>query len=218
MVKQSIDHYWRTKLSDLKRKMEDNNFDVFLAYDSEQARRIVLEEIIPEIKPSSISWGTSMTFIGTGLYEILKDNPAFHIIDPYEKGISWEENVGRRRRSLTSDLFIMGANAVTEQGTLVNLDGLGNRIAALTFGPKHVIVLASRNKIVSDLEDAKKRIKNYVAPINNRRLNRNTPCVEKASCAECRSPERICNAWSIIEKSFPKGRIKIILINDDFGI
>ncbi len=218
MIKKAVGHYWEKRLNDLKETLAKNNFEVFSAKGSEETRKVVLDEIIPKINPQSISWGTSMTFISTGLYDALKDHPAFNIIDPYEQGLSWEENVERRRRSLTADLFIMGTNALTDQGALVNLDGLGNRVAALAFGPKHVVVLASRNKVVPDLEEAKKRIKNYVAPINNRRLNRNTPCATTASCKDCSSPERICNAWSIIEKSFPKGRIKIVLIDDDFGI
>jgi hypothetical protein len=94
---------------------------------------------------------------------------------------------------------------------------IGNRAAAITFGPKHVIVLAGRNKIVSDFDEALLRVKNYSAPINVMRLGRKTPCAETSFCEECKSPDRICNVWTITEKSFPKGRIKLILINEDLG-
>ena len=93
----------------------------------------------------------------------------------------------------------------------------GNRIAAITFGPRFVVILAGRNKIVCDLEEAMTRIKNYAAPVNAMRLDKKTPCVKTSYCEECQSPDRICNTWSITEKSFPKGRVKIILINEVLG-
>ena len=104
---------------------------------------------------------------------------------------------------------------MTETGKLVNLDMYGNRIAAITFGPKHVVILVGRNKIVPDVDEAMFRIKNYAAPINAMRLDKKTPCVKTSYCEE--SSDRICNTWTITEKSFPKGRIKIILINEDMG-
>ena len=106
---------------------------------------------------------------------------------------------------------------MTETGKLVNLDMYGNRIAAITFGPKNVIILVGRNKIVTDVEEAISRIKNYAAPVNSMRLDKKTPCVKSAICEDCKSPERICNTWAITEKSFPKGRTKIVLINEELG-
>jgi len=100
----------------------------------------------------------------------------------------------------------------------VNLDMIGNRIGGLTFGPKEVVVLAGRNKIVPDLEDAMLRIKNYVAPVNAMRLEMKTPCVKTGRCEDCKSPSRICNTWTITEKAFPKGRVHVILINRDLGL
>ena len=108
--------------------------------------------------------------------------------------------------------------AVTEDGQLVNLDMIGNPACAVNFGPKHVILLIGRNKIVADLDEAMHRIKNYVAPANAMRLDMKTPCVKTSCCEECKSPNRICNVWTITEKSFPKGRIKIVLINQDLGL
>ena len=116
------------------------------------------------------------------------------------------------------DLFITGTNAVTETGQLVNLDMLGNRVAALTFGPKNVILFIGRNKLVADVEEAMYRVKSYVAPTNAMRLDMKTPCVKTSYCEECNSPARICNTWTITEKSLPKGRVKIVLINQDLGI
>ena len=119
----------------------------------------------------------------------------------------------RRRKGLLADLFITGTNAVTEEGQLVNLDMVGNRVGAITFGPRHVVLLIGRNKVVADLDAAWERIKDYAAPANAMRLDMKTPCVKTGRCEECRSPYRICNSWTVTEKSFPKGRIKVVLIN-----
>ena len=217
-MEKPIEHYWQTRLADLKEALEGNNFEVFLANDAGEAKTIVLEEIIPKTKAKTVSWGGSMTFVNTGLYNALKNHPKFTILDTFEKELPSEEMLERRRQALLVDLFVTGTNAVTEAGQLVNLDMVGNRIAALTFGPKSVIVLIGRNKIVSDLDDAMYRIKNYTAPTNVMRLDKKTPCSKTSYCEECKSPDRICNTWTITEKSFPKGRVKVILINESMGL
>jgi len=212
-----IDHYWHRRMVDLKKVLEGNNFEVFLAENATEAHKIVLEDILPKISPKSIAWGGSLTFGATGLYEVLKERTELEVIDTYDRTIPPEETLERRRQSLLVDLFVTGTNAITESGELVNLDMIGNRVAAIVFGPKHVIVLIGRNKIVTDLDDAMFRVKNYSAPVNSMRLDKKTPCVETSYCQDCKSPDRICNAWSIVEKAFPKGRIKVILINEDLG-
>ncbi len=213
-----IESYWQIRLGHVKAALEANNFSVFLAKNREHARNIVSEEIIPVTGAESISWGGSMTFTGTGLYHILKEDKRMKVIDTFDKSISPEEMLERRRGSLLADLFITGTNAVTQKGQLVNLDMIGNRVAALTFGPKSVIVLAGRNKIVPDIDAAMIRIKEYAAPTNVMRLDKKTPCLKTARCEECKSPDRICNTWTITEKSFPKGRIRVVLINEDLGL
>ena len=213
-----IDNYWIKRLADLKTALESNNFEVFLADDKDGAYKVVLDEIIPPLKAKTISWGGSMTFIDTGLYEQLKQNSDFEVLDSFDKNMSPEDMLERRRHSLLVDLFITGTNAITETGQLVNLDMIGNRIGALTFGPKWVIILVGRNKITADLDEAMFRVKNYVAPINSMRLDKKTPCVKTSYCEECKSPDRICNTWTITEKAFPKGRVKVVLINEDMGI
>jgi len=158
-----VEHFWKIRLESVKKALEANNFEVFLADSVAGARKTVLEDILPGTEARSLSWGGSVTFVGTGLYEALKGRGDLKVIDTYDRGISLEENLERRRQALHVDLFVTGTNAVTETGMLVNLDMIGNRVAALTFGPKHVVVLAGRNKIVCDLEDAMVRVKNYAA-------------------------------------------------------
>jgi hypothetical protein len=213
-----IDNYWRLRLADLKVALESNNFEVFLADNLQMASTVVTENIIPRLNVKTISWGGSMTFTATGLYEQLKTAPDLEVLDTFDKKISSEEMLERRRKALLVDLFITGTNAVTETGQLVNLDMIGNRIGALTFGPKWVIILVGRNKLVADLDEAMFRVKNYVAPINSMRLDKKTPCIKTSYCQECESTDRICNTWTITEKSFPKKRVKIVLINEDLGL
>ena len=217
-MEKPIENYWQARLTDLKKALEENGFEVFLAHNTTEARAIVQEEIIPKTGAKSVSWGGSMTFIATGLYDAIKGNTSFEVLDVFDKTISPEETLELRRQALLVDLFITGTNAVTETGMLVNLDMYGNRVAAITFGPKYVVILVGRNKIVPDLEDAMIRIKNYVAPINAMRLDKKTPCVKTSLCEECNSPDRICNTWTITEKSFPKERVKIVLINEELGL
>ncbi len=213
-----IENFWTLRLNSLKEVLEGNNFAVYIADNTESAKKIVREEILPKIGAASMSWGGSMTFVQTGLYSELKNYPGMEIIDTYEKSVAPADMVERRRRALLTDVFITGSNAVTETGKLVNLDMTGNRVAGITFGPRNVIILVGRNKVVPDIEDAMLRIKNYAAPANSMRLDKKTPCVKTSTCEECRSPDRICNTWTITEKSFPKGRIKIVLINEDLGL
>ncbi len=216
-MEKPVTTFWELKLKALKDALEKNNFEAYLASTGEAAKRLVLDKLLPRLSPKTVSWGGSLTHIQTGLYAELKDRQDITILDTYNKNLSPEEAYELRRQSLLVDLFITGTNAVTERGRLVNLDMIGNRVAAITFGPKNVIIFVGRNKIVADVDEAIERIKTYAAPVNVMRLEKQTPCLKTGVCQNCKSPERICNAWSISEKSFPKGRIKVILINEDMG-
>jgi len=216
-MEKPIENYWALRLASAKIALEDNGFEVYLADNIEEAAEIVMKEIVSGADAKSLSWGGSMTFTGTGLYEKLRNDSRMEVIDTYEKDIPKEEVLERRRQALLVDLFFTGTNAITESGQLVNLDMIGNRVAALTFGPRTVVVLAGRNKITADLDEAMYRVKNYAAPVNTMRLDKKTPCRSTGYCDDCKSPDRICNTWTITEKSFPKGRVKVVLINEDLG-
>ncbi len=213
-----VDHYWRTRLRYLQKMLDKNNFESHLAETAEEAARKVQTEIIPAAAPETIAFGGSMTVVKSGLYESLKNDGRYDINDTLDTSLPPEVFMERRRQALLSDLFITGTNAVTEKGQLVNLDMIGNRVAALTFGPKYVVILIGRNKVAHDLPTAMHRVKEYASPTNAMRLDKKTPCVETAWCEECKSPHRICNYWTITEKSFPKGRIKVVLINEEMGL
>jgi L-lactate utilization protein LutB len=217
-MEKAVEIYWQKHLAELKKTLEANHFEVFVVADAKEAGKIVQEEILPKLVPKSVAWGGSATFTATGLYDVLKDRKDLRVVDQYQKDLTSEQSIEIRRQELLVDLFFTGANAVTEDGQLVNLDGTGNRVAALTFGPKNVIVLAGRNKVMPDLESAMVRVKNFAAPANAIRLQKQTPCAKTAYCEDCSGPNRICNTWTITEKSNPKGRIKVILINEDLGL
>ncbi|MCK4500216.1 lactate utilization protein [Candidatus Babeliales bacterium] len=214
----ATEKFWWMRMSDLKITLEANNFEVFLASNAEEAKKLVMEEIVPATGAKSISWGGSMTFIDTGLYDALKDCDGMEVLDTFDKSVPPEEFLERRRKALLTDLFFTGTNAVTEAGQLVNLDMIGNRVGAIAFGPKHVVIVVGRNKLVSDLEEAMIRIKDYASPANAIRLGMKTPCAKTSFCEECTSSSRVCNTWTITEKSFPKGRIKVVIINEDMGL
>ena len=216
-MKNPIDQFWTLKLEAVKHNLEQNNFDVFVAPDAKTAKTIALEEIIPALDIKSVSWGGSMSFVETGLFHELKGREDLEVLNTFDKSLSPEEMMDLRRQSLMVDLYITGTNAVTESGHLVNLDMVGNRVAAIMYGPKHVILFVGRNKICNDLEDAMGRVKNFAAPVNIMRLEKKTPCLKTGVCHDCSSLDRICNYWTITEKCFQKKRIKVILINQDLG-
>jgi L-lactate utilization protein LutB len=214
-----VAQHWNQRLECCKQALEGNGFDVFLADSPVQAGDIILHGILPKTSARTVSWGDSLTLHTTGVLDILKASPSFHVLETFDKTLPREEIIERRRHALLVDLFFTGTNAVTESGTLVNLDMIGNRVGAITFGPKHVVITVGRNKIVPDLGHAMDRIKNYAAPVNAiRHPNFKTPCIKTSRCMNCKSPDRICNVWTVTEKSFPKGRIKVVLINEDLGI
>ncbi|MBN1106393.1 MAG: lactate utilization protein [Deltaproteobacteria bacterium] len=257
------EHCWISRCDRVKKALEANGFEVFLAERADDAASIVLGTIIPGVRavephgqeaaapvvrrnPSKfqssfdkasddtrippppgdhdflrrrvkVAWGGSKTFRDTGLYRAVKREPGLECLDPFARGVSLDQSMDLRRKALLSDLFITGTNAVTETGRLVNLDRTGNRVAAISFGPKWVAILAGRNKIVPDLVDAVRRVKTYAAPLVTMWLGAKTPCARTGICQECSAPERVCNTWSILEKSYPRGRVKVILINEDLG-
>ena len=192
-----------------KRRMEGS-----YAATAEQAKQEILAAI-PE--GASVFRGGSMTTVGMGLWEEIAQLPGVEIFDPYQPGLSPEEGLKIRRRGLTADVMISSSNAVTLDGKLVNLDGMGNRVASMIFGPEKVILVVGMNKVVPDLDTAMARIKHYAAPANAIRLGLKNPCVETGLCSDCRSPQRICNMWSIIEGHMIEGRIHVKLIGENLG-
>lgn len=195
-----------------------NGFEVHQALDVEHAAEIILTEIVPEAAPESVSYGDSMTLHETGVLDVFRSDPGIAFIETFEPGVAREEILERRRHALLTDIFFTGTNAVTMDGALVNLDMVGNRVAGLAYGPRHVVALVGSNKIVADEKAARKRIREIAAPLNAKRHGSNTPCARTGECRDCKSPDRICSIWTISAKSWPKNRIKVILIDQALGL
>ncbi len=211
--------FWEKRIETCREALEKNNFEVFTARDPQAAKDIVLNQILPELDYQSVSWGDSLSMLATGVLEEIEKDTRVDLSKTFEAGVRREEIMERRRQALLVDVFFTGSNALTESGKLINLDMIGNRVAGITFGPKHVIVIIGRNKIAKDLQDAMVRVKEYAAPLNAiRHPGWKTPCVKTSYCMDCKSPERICNTWTITEKSYPKKRIKVIIVNQDLGL
>jgi hypothetical protein len=206
---------WNEKVAaKIIKNLEKRRMAGSYAADAAQAKA----EIVDMIPPGATVFRCgSMTAAGIGLWEAIAALPEVKLIDPYRAELSPEEGLELRRRGLTADVMIASTNAITLDGRLVNLDGMGNRVAAMAFGPKKVILAVGMNKVAPDLETAVARVKHFASPINNIRLKQNNPCVETGLCSDCRSPQRICNMWSTIEGHMIKDRIHVKLIGENLG-
>ena len=210
--------YWELRLNSCRDALEENNFSAFIAETPADAGQIVIDRILPGINIKTVSWGDSMTLYESGILDYFREKSGIRLIETFGENMPRELSMQRRREAMLADLFLTGTNAVIESGILVNLDMVGNRVGGITFGPENVVIMVGRNKIVSSLDEAMHRIKNYAAPANVMRHGKKAPCAKTSYCMDCNSPDRICNMWTIHEKSYPKGRIKVILINQDLGL
>ena len=206
---------WNEKVAkEIIQHLEKRRMEGSYAATADVAREEILS-MIP--KGATVFRCGSMSAAGMGLWEGISKLPGVEFIDPYQARLSREEGLELRRRGMTADMMIASSNAITLDGKLVNLDGMGNRVAAMTFGPRKVILAVGMNKVAPDVDTAIARVKHYAAPVNAIRLGVPTPCVETGLCADCRSPQRICNMWSIIEGHMIKGRIHVKLVGENLG-
>ncbi len=213
--------FWRLRLEACRKALERNHFAAWVVPSVREARDLFREQILPNLTPAprTASWGDSQTLHATGILDEIRRNPEIELIETFDPAVPRETLIERRRQALLVDLFLTGSSAVTEAGQLVNLDMIGNRIGGITFGPRHVVLFIGRNKLTGNIEEAMRRIKQVSAPLNAMRHEGfKLPCAATGRCMDCDSPQRICNTWSITEKSYPKGRIRVILINEDHGL
>lgn len=195
-----------------------HHFEVDTVHDTAEAFAII-REIIEAEAPKIVSFGDSKTMRKTGIIDWLRENGDWKLLDGFDASMSRPERLEIRRQALMSDLFITGINAVTEEGTLHWLDMVGNRIAPVAFGPRKVILVAGRNKIVANREEAEERIRRIAAPQNiARHPGFRTPCAKTGVCMDCNSPDRICNTRMEMLRCYPAGRIRVILIDQELGL
>jgi L-lactate utilization protein LutB len=207
------DWYYLTKMRNAKKALTRNGMDAYVVKTAAEARKKALSLIR---KGATVGIGGSRSAEEIGLLDALRRGD-YHLFDQYAEGLSGKDSLSARKHGTHAEYFVSGTNAVTEDGELVNIDGLGNRLAAFCFGPERVIIVVGRNKIVPDVESAIDRARNVAAPMNAKRFGLSTPCVKTGTCSDCSSPERICNLTLVIEKQRIKGRISVILVNEDLG-
>lgn len=194
--------------------LEKNNISASVAKDRQAAKEKV-SSMIPD--GVTVGIGGSVTLNQLGLIDLLKAR-GLTIFNPFEKPPPGQEGVDMRKQALVSDVFLTGANAVTEEGQLFNIDATGNRAGAMFFGPQKVIVIAGVNKIVKNLAEARAKVQEITAPINSKRLKRKTPCVQTGKCEDCDSPERICNIEVVIRKRPRLTDLQVVLVGEPLGI
>lgn len=195
------------------KNLERRNMKGYYAKTKEEALQIALS-LIPE--GSKIGWGGSYSIEEIGLKAALK-NGNYTCIDR-DEAKSPAERDELMKQCLLTDYFLMSTNAISEDGQLVNIDGRGNRMAALCFGPDNVIVIAGMNKLVKTLDDAISRTRNYAAPVNAQRFPNETVCHLTGACGDCNMAGCICSQLVITRNSLPAGRIQVILVGENLGM
>ena len=189
--------------------LKSRNMTGYYAENAEEACKKALE-IIGE--GSTVTMGGCMSAHEIGLVEALKKGN-YNFIDRDEE----PDKRAAMLKAYDADVFIASANAMTEDGVIVNIDGNSNRVSAIAQGPKKVVFIVGMNKICDDVDGAMKRARNVAAPINAQRFGLNTPCAKTGSCMNCKSPDTICCQFLITRFSRHEGRIHVILVNDNLG-
>ena len=197
----------------LVKALKARHFEACYCTDIEEAKQKLIEWIPQE---DTVAWGGSQTLAEIGAQEMLRARG--QVLIDRDTAKTPEERNTLMRQALTADTFLMSSNAITEDGQLVNMDGNGNRAAALVYGPRQVIVVAGLNKVAKDLDAAIARVRGTAAPTNAQRFPVNTPCKITGMCADCKSPDCICANMVITRLSKPAGKIKVILIGEMLGM
>ena len=209
-----IKEWWiEEKAKKAVERLVAHDFKAVYAKTKEEAVQEIRKQITPKQR---IGVGGSLTLRELGILEKLEAE-GYTIYNHWKPGLSRESMLEIRKSQMTSDLFLSSVNAVTLNGELVNIDGIGNRVNSTVFGPGKVILVAGHNKIVDDVQEGIKRIKNVAAPLNARRLNIDVPCAKLGKCVDCNSPNRICRVIVIHERKPSLTDIFIILVGEELG-
>lgn len=211
--------YYEQRAKKVIESLAENYIKGYYVPDRQAAFDMIMG-MIPQ--DAIISYGDSVTLHELGIIDELSSEK-YNFINPWAKGIDGEESLERRRRALLTDVFFSSVNAITLDGKLVCMSGLGNNIAGMTFGPKKVIIAVGANKIVANVEEALRRIRDVAAPLNSRRHNSAyNPCGKDAYCLEdCKGPKKHCLHLHIIQgenqSSYKEPRMHVVIIGEDLG-
>ena len=204
--------FYETAAETLIKNLDKRGMEAYYVDNKDDALKMALRFVTPG---SSVSWGGSMSINEIGLIPALKAWDCTVLDRTVPK--TEEEKKEFFGKVAVCDYYFMSTNAITMDGELVNIDGTGNRVASLIFGPSNVVIIAVMNKVADNLESAVDRARNTAAPMNTIRLDRKTPCTQVGRCMDCMSPDCICNQFVVTRRSAPAGRIKIILVGEELG-
>ena len=206
---------WQQKCLRAVESLGKNGFDARYCATLEEARSHILQEAAAA---ATVAFGGSMTVADMGIEALLKEQGKT-TLNHSAPGLSRDDKMAVMRQALTCDLYLSGTNALTIQGELINIDATGNRVAAMFFGPKKVIVVAGRNKLVDgSAQEAIIRVKQWATPPNAKRLGFNTPCATTGFCSNCNSPDRLCRITTIIDRKPRFTDLQVLVVNANLGL
>lgn len=200
------------KFTELKRNFKMRNIEVDYFESLEDVKSYILDIVPIE---ATIGIGHSATLQKMNITTSLLERG--NVVYDKELAKNLDECKELKRKSLTTDWYISGSNAISVDGRIVNVDHSGNRVASITFGPDKVIIVVGKNKIVDSVDEAIKRVKNVACPLNAKRAGFNPPCIALMRCVDCVSKDRVCNTLSIIEGQSDCNRIKVFIVNEECG-
>lgn len=203
----------KIRQDEMIKAFQQNNMQITFVDNFEQLHNYLKKYLCNQ---KTVALGGSMTLFESGVIEQIHQSDVI-LHDRYEDGLTREQMHELFRKAFTSDLFITSTNALTTDGCLYNIDGTGNRVAAMIYGPKEVIVIAGKNKVFDSEEAAINHIKTISAPANAVRLNKKTPCTKTGKCMNCLSSDRICSSYVKLGYQGNAGRIKIVIVDQDLG-
>ena len=205
--------YYQKRGQLLVKNLRSRHYDAYYCDTKEAALEKALE-IIP--KGATVGWGGAMSAQQIGLLDAM-NNGEYNAIDR-DKAPNPEERKKAMKNCLLADVFITGANALSMDGQMVNIDGNGNRVAAIVYGPESIVVIAGMNKVMDSIDAAVIRARTVAAPMNKQRFALQTPCEVTGTCGDCKSEGCICNQILVTRNSKPAGRIKVILVGEKLGL
>ena len=210
----TMNEFNQQRIAQTIQHLKQNNIDAFYI-ESKEKLITYLDRYI--LKGMTVSVGGSMTLFETGTISYLKQRTDIHYLDRYQDQLSQDKMFEIFRQALSCDVYLTSSNAITMDGYLYNVDRTGNRLAALTFGPQKVIVVAGTNKLVKDLTSAKMRVEQISAPANCLRLGKQTPCTKKGYCVHCQHDDKLCSFYLVTGHQHLKNRITVLILNGDYG-
>lgn len=214
-TRELVDWSYEQKCKKAVESLEKNGFAAVYCKTARQA----LDYIVKAAEEAeTVGFGGSLSVVDLQVIDRIREMGKELLIHGLP-GLTMEERLAIMRRQLTCDLFLTGTNAVTLSGILVNIDATGNRVGSMFFGPRKVVVVAGRNKLVDgDVTAAVRRVKDWSAPPNAKRLSYNTPCAKTGFCSDCNSPDRICRVTTVIDRKPRLTDLHVLVVNEDMGL